>query len=199
MKKPHLLSLLLFTLLTAVTEARWFDTVIIDAGHGGRDKGAYWGGVRESYLNMIVANKLSYELKSRGIKTIMTRHSDRTVSKDYRIKLANKYPRAVFVSIHFNASRNTTVKGIETFYLSPEGRKMASKVQDRLVRGLKGRDRGIKTAKFKVLDETTAPAILVECGFISNPSERSRCTTRWYQSTAARVIADGLMSYRQAQ
>lgn len=187
---------LLFCLLTSA-EAKWFDTVVIDPGHGGRDKGAYWGGVRESYLNMIVANKLSYELKARGIKTVMTRNSDRTTGSHTRINLANKYPNAMFVSIHFNASTHTSVRGIETFYLSSEGKKMASKVQNRLVRGLKGKNRGVKTANFKVLSGSRAPAILVECGFISNPSERVRCQSRWYQTTAARVIADGLMDYRR--
>lgn len=187
---------IIFSLLTSV-EGKWFDTVVIDPGHGGRDKGAYWGGVRESYLNMIVANKLSYELKARGIKTVMTRHSDRTTGSYNRINLANKYPNAMFVSIHFNAHLNTSVRGIETFYLSSEGKKMASKVQSRLVRGLKGKNRGIKSGNYKVLAGTNAPAILVECGFISNPTERARCKSRWYQTTAARVIADGLMDYRK--
>ena len=192
-----LLQIFIFCFLVNLAEARYFNTVVIDPGHGGRDKGAYWGGVRESHLNMIVANKLAYELKARGIKVVMTRKSDRTTSYSSRTNLANRYPGAIFVSVHFNASTNTSVKGIETFYLSREGRKIATQVQGRLASSLKSRNRGVKSANFKVLRSTNAPAILVECGFISNPSERMRCSTRWYQSTAARVIAEGLMKYRK--
>lgn len=183
--------------LTVLSEAKHFSTVVIDAGHGGKDKGAYWGGVRESSLNLIVAHKLAYELKARGIKAVLTRKHDSTCSYGYRTRIANKYPNAIFVSVHFNASTNTSVKGIETYYLSREGRKIASKVQKRLVKGLKTKNRGIKFRNYKVLRDTNSPAILVECGFISNPKERSRCQTRWYQTTAARVIADGLMDYRK--
>lgn len=195
----YLIQTLAFLSLLLCAEAKYFSTVVIDPGHGGRDKGAYWGGVRESYLNMIVANKLSYELKARGIKTVMTRKSDRTTSKNYRTQIANKYPGSIFVSIHFNASNYTSATGIETFYLSSEGRKMASKVQGRLLRGLKGRDRGVKSANYKVLRNTNTPAILVECGFISNSAERAKCNTRWYQTMAARMIAEGLMDYRKVR
>lgn len=193
----HLLGFLFFLVFALVAEARHFDTVIIDPGHGGRDKGAYWGGIRESYLNMIVANKLAYELKARGIKTIMTRYSDRTMNKASRIAVANAYPKALVVSVHFNAHLDTSVRGVETFYYSSEGRKIAEKVQKRLVKGLKVRDRGVKSRKFALLSGTRGPAVLVECGFISNPTERSKAKTRRYQSTAARVIADGLMDYRK--
>jgi len=191
------LFLFLSILLTLVSEGKYFSTVIIDPGHGGRDKGAYWGGVRESYLNLIVSHKLSYELKRRGIRVVMVRKRDRFLSKHYRVRLANRYPSAVFVSVHFNASLYTRAKGIETFYYSSEGRKLASKVQSRMVRQLKGRNRGVKRGNYQVLRESRPTAILVECGFISNSRERARCLTRWYQTSAASAIARGLMDYRK--
>jgi len=188
---------LIFLLGLTLCEARYFSTVIIDPGHGGRDGGAYWGGVKESTLNLIIAQKLAYELKARGVKTVLTRTSDYTVSKAKRVQIANRYPNSIYVSIHFNAHTNTSIKGIETFYTSSEGRKMASEVQSRLYRSLKCRNRGIKRYSYYVLHNTRQPAILVECGFISNPSERSRASTQWYKTTTARVIADGLMAYRK--
>lgn len=191
------LGILLFFLSLAVCEARHFKTVVIDPGHGGRDGGAYWGGVKESTLNLIVAQKLAYELKARGIKTVLTRRSDVTVSKARRCQIANQYPNSIFVSIHFNAHTNRSIKGIETFYLSSEGRKIAQKIQPRLARNLKCRNRGIKKRAFHVLAGTNAPAVLVECGFISNSSERARASTKWYKTVAARVIAEGLMEYRK--
>ena len=91
-------------------------TVIIDPGHGGRDKGAVWGGVRESDLNLKTAFKLEYYLKQAGYRVVMTRRSDRYVSLRKRAAIANQYNNAVFVSIHYNATRETWVHGGETFH-----------------------------------------------------------------------------------
>ena len=188
---------LLLLMSTVLCEAKYFNTVVIDPGHGGRDKGAYWGGVRESYLNLIVSHKLSYELKARGIRVVMVRKRDRFLSKHYRVSIANRYPGAVYVSVHFNASRYTQATGTETFYYSSEGRKLARRVQSRMVRQLKVRNRGSKHGNYQVLRDSRITAILVECGFISNSRERAKCRTRWYQSGAARAIARGLMDYRK--
>ena len=91
-------------------------TVVIDPGHGGRDWGAYKGGIKESYLNLRVANKLGSILKGRGYRVVMTRRSDYFVSLPRRAYIANRYRNAVFVSIHFNSTRNSRVRGAETFY-----------------------------------------------------------------------------------
>ncbi|MEM9238012.1 MAG: N-acetylmuramoyl-L-alanine amidase, partial [Verrucomicrobiota bacterium] len=103
---------------------------------------------------------------------------------------------AVFVSIHFNASTNTSIKGAETFYWSSRGRVIASAIQRRLAYRVKTTNRGVKRKGFTVLVQTRCPAVLVECGFISNRRERGRCATVWYQQTAARAIYDGLMACR---
>jgi N-acetylmuramoyl-L-alanine amidase len=173
-----------------------FSTVIIDPGHGGRDKGTYWGGVRESRLALRVARDLEALLKKRGIRAVMTRRSDVFVSLGRRAAIANRYRSAVFVSIHFNASRNTAIKGVETYYWGTRGKVMAGAVQRRLPYRLKTRNRGIRRKGYTVLLKTRCPAILVECGFISNRRERMRCSTRWYQQTAARAIYDALMACR---
>ena len=173
-----------------------FSTVIIDAGHGGKDKGAYWGGVRESALNLAVANDLELLFKRRGIRTVMTRRSDVFVSLGSRVAIANRYRSAVFVSIHFNASRDTRIRGAETFYWGASGGVIAGAIQRRLAPRLGLVNRGIRRHGYTVLVGTRCPAVLVECGFISNPAERGRCSTRWYQQTAARAIYDGLMAWR---
>ncbi|MGB6221876.1 N-acetylmuramoyl-L-alanine amidase family protein [Haloferula sp.] len=187
--------LILLGTCVAVDAAR-FSTVVIDPGHGGRDKGAYWGGVRESHLNLKVAQKLEGLLKKRGIRTVMTRRSDVFVSLGSRAAIANRYGSSVFVSIHFNASTNRSIKGVETFYWGSRGRIIAGAIQRRLPSRVKTINRGIKRRGFTVLVQTRSPAVLVECGFISNSSERGRCSTRWYQETAARAIYDGLMACR---
>lgn len=169
--------------------------VIIDPGHGGRDRGAVWGGVRESDLNLKVALRVEKLLKSRGYSVTMTRRSDVFVGLDQRAGIANRYRDAVFVSIHFNASKYTSVRGAETFYLGKKGRYLATSVQNHLVSGLSVRNRGCQYRKYAVLSQTACPAVLVECGFISNPGERSRCQTAWYQANAAKAIVDGIERY----
>ncbi|MBK1825902.1 N-acetylmuramoyl-L-alanine amidase family protein [Haloferula rosea] len=182
--------------LAGMAEAARFSTVVIDPGHGGKDKGAYWGGVRESTLNLKVATKLEALLKKRGIRTVMTRRSNVFVSLQSRVAMANRYRSAVFVSIHFNASTNTTIKGAETYYWGTTGRMIAGAIQRRLPARVVTRNRGARRHGFTVLTQTRCPAVLVECGFISNSRERARCSTDWYQETAARAIYDGLMACR---
>lgn len=195
-KRRWLFWLLAALMVVGVASAARFNTVIIDPGHGGRDKGAYWGGVRESHLNLRVARDLEALFKKRGIRTVMTRRSDVFVSLGSRAAIANRYRSAVFVSIHFNAHTRTSIKGAETFYWGSTGRVMAGAIQRRLAPRLQVKNRGIRRRGFTVMMKTRCPAVLVECGFISNPSERRRCVTRWYQQTAARAIYDGLMACR---
>lgn len=182
--------------LGATAQGARFSTVIIDPGHGGKDKGAYWGGVRESHLNLKVAKELEKLLKRRGVRTVMTRRSDTFVSLDRRVRIANSHRHAVFVSIHFNASTNTSFKGAETFYWSSTGRMIAGAIQRRLPARCQVRNRGVRRHGYTVLVQTRCPAVLVECGFISNSRERMRCSTQWYQQTAAKAIYDALMACR---
>ncbi len=170
--------------------------VVIDPGHGGRDWGAYRGGVKESYLNLKVAKKLEYELKRRGYSTAMTRRSDHFVSLSRRAALGNRYRNAVFVSIHFNASRYRWVRGAESFYAGRAGRSLALCIQRELVRRCRLRDRGVRFARFTVLTQTRCPAVLVECGFMSNASERRRCVSSSHHSHVAMAIAEGIGKYR---
>jgi len=194
--KVWLIGLMVLAISCGISSAARFSTVIIDPGHGGKDKGAYWGGVRESRLNLKVAQHLEGLLKKRGIRTVMTRRSDVFVSLGARAAVSNRYRSAVFVSIHFNASTNRSIKGAETFYWGNTGRIIAGAIQRRLPSRVKTTNRGIKRRGFTVLVQTRCPAVLVECGFISNSRERSRCSTLWYQQTAARAIYDGLMACR---
>ncbi|QQL46221.1 N-acetylmuramoyl-L-alanine amidase family protein [Sulfuriroseicoccus oceanibius] len=169
--------------------------IVIDAGHGGIDKGAYWGGVRESRVALATAKELEKELKRRGFRTVMTRRTDKFVPFSERAQIANRYPKAIFVSIHYNASTNRSVRGIETYYLSRKGRKLASNVQTAMMEHVRSKDRGIRRRNFKVLRDTKHPAILVECGFISNSWERKRANSAWYQRAISKLIAEGIARY----
>lgn len=194
--RPGVLLLTLWVMLCGAAYGARFTTVVIDAGHGGKDKGAFHGGVRESRLTLQTAQRLEVLLKRKGLKTAMTRRSDVFVSLARRVAIANRYRSAVFVSIHFNGSRSPSYRGVETFYGSPAGAKLARAIQSRLATRLKTRNRGMKQRAFKVLRQTRAPAVLVECGFLSNRGERARCRTGGYQQTAAQAICDGIMAAR---
>ncbi|GAA5494855.1 N-acetylmuramoyl-L-alanine amidase LytC [Rubritalea halochordaticola] len=201
MKIPRLpqFTLILLAVLSMVSfaSAAKFSRVILDPGHGGKDKGAIWGGVRESDLNLKVARKVETLLKARGIPVTMTRRSDQFISLSKRANIANNYRGAIFVSIHFNASTHTSVRGLETYYASAKGKALAQQIHSRMVKKLNIKDRKTRLgAKYAVLNQTHCPAILVECGYISNPYERKRCSSSWYQSLCASAIVDGIVAYR---
>ncbi|WP_343225929.1 N-acetylmuramoyl-L-alanine amidase [Luteolibacter marinus] len=177
-------------------DAARYTTVIIDAGHGGKDKGAYWGGIRESHLTLATAQRLERLLKKKGMKTVMTRRSDVFVSLASRAAIANRYRNSVFVSIHYNAHRNTRFRGVETYCWGATGMKLAGAIQRRLPSRLGTRNRGVKRRQLTVLMKTKMPAVLVECGFLSNPTERGRCRGASYQQTVAQAICDGIMVVR---
>ncbi|MDC0302627.1 N-acetylmuramoyl-L-alanine amidase [bacterium] len=172
--------------------------VIIDAGHGGRDHGAVWGGVRESDLNLKVALRAEASLKSKGYPVTMIRRSDVFVDLRRRAQISNKYRNCIFISIHFNATPHTGVRGVETFYVGKRGSFLAKSIQNQMVSKLDARNRGYKFKRFSVLNHTLCPAVLVECGFISNSYERSRCKSSSYQSAAARAIVSGVENYDKA-
>ena len=184
---------ILSVLALVASEAK--TVVVLDPGHGGKDNGARWYGVSEKTLNLDVAKRVEVLLKKRGIPVVMTRRTDTYVSLDYRAKIANRHAGAVFVSIHFNAHSNRSIKGIETFYISSKGRKLAQSMQKRLAGRINTNDRGSKKHHYAVLTRTRGVAALVECGFISNHWENRRCSTSWFRDILAQEIASGISAY----
>ena len=174
-------------------------TVVIDAGHGGADLGAAKGKVFEKHLNLDTSKRLERELKKRGYKTVLTRSTDVFIPLLTRAKIGNKYRDSIFVSIHYNSTWKTRVTGLETYYYSYAGYKVASKVHTRLVAKLKGVNRGVKRARFSVLRNTKYPSILVEGGFVSNTTERNKLVQAWYRQAVAESVAQGIDDYKRAR
>lgn len=184
-------------LLSVSAHARVVSRVIIDAGHGGKDKGAHRGKVYEKNLALSVAKRVERLLKDRGMPVTMTRRSDVFLSLGQRAAIANRYRNAVFVSIHFNAHTSSRYHGVETYYYGEEGKRLAAHIHLRLLSRLKLKNRQTRQRKdLAVLNKTRCPAVLVECGYISNPYERRRCQTYSYQNNCARAIVDGIMAYK---
>jgi N-acetylmuramoyl-L-alanine amidase len=194
----HALSLAAIFALTNLVGAANFRTVVIDAGHGGHDNGGQWGRVYEKHLALDTAYRLESKLKKLGYQTVMTRRSDYFISLPQRVNTGNRYKNAIFVSIHYNYTWKQEVSGLETFYSSEEGRKLAKLVQNSLIRRTRTVDRSAKYARFYVIRNSTLPAILVEGGFVSNAQERDRMKSGWFRESIAQGIVDGIQSYRRS-
>ncbi len=175
-----------------------FQTVVIDAGHGGQDLGGQWGRVYEKHLALDTAVRLEKHLKNMGYRTVMTRRSDYFLTLPQRCQIANRYRNAIFVSVHFNYTWKQDVSGLETFYFNSEGQKIANQVQNSLIRFTRSIDRNEKFARFYVIRNTKMPSILVEGGFVSNEAERKRMKTARFREALARAIADGIRRYDRA-
>jgi len=191
----HLLILTLFACGISGLNAADFRTVVIDAGHGGRDHGGQWGRVYEKHLALDTSVRLEKHLKRMGYRTVMTRRGDYFLTLPQRCQIANRYRNAIFVSVHFNYTWKQEVSGLETFYHNSEGQKLANQVQNRMIRYTRSIDRDEKFARYYVIRTTNMPSILVEGGFVSNEAERNRMKSGRFREALARAIADGIQRY----
>jgi N-acetylmuramoyl-L-alanine amidase len=177
--------------------SRSFTSVVVDAGHGGRDSGAYRRfGPPEKVVTLDVATRLSRKLRDSQINVVMTRTNDVFIPLDTRVDIENSTPNSIFVSIHFNDSRRRGVKGFETYYHSPYAAELAQNIQNRLC-SLKGAvNRGVHTADFRVVRKALYPAVLVECGYLSNRSEGREARNGEYRELLADKIAQAIVEQR---
>src|ERR1051326_7339928 len=127
--------------------SRSFKTVVVDAGHGGKDNGAYrrFGGA-EKIATLDVAKRLSQKLRESNIKTVMTRTSDVFIPLEERVAIENEQKNAIFVSIHFNDSRRRGIRGFETYYHSPSSIELANRIQAKLTTIPRSANRGVRHA-----------------------------------------------------
>ena len=168
-------------------------TVVIDAGHGGHDRGGIPGQrIAEKDMTLDVAQRLRNVLAASGYRVVMTRDSDVFVSLPGRVAIANSYRNAVFVCIHFNATKRMGAGGIETYFYSRDSLSLASAVHYYVVGGAPSANRGVRRRGFYVLRKTNVPAVLVECGFLTNPTEGAYAQTASYRQKLAEEIAAGV-------
>ena len=206
---------------SAYLGARGTRTVVLDAGHGGKDPGTMArSGLKEKDLALDIALRVRAHLAAAGVRVVMTRDVDRFWELEDRPYLAARGGGDAFVSIHMNAAASRTVQGIETFATAAEqypptaeskltGRYPAvpnnqfnhsntilgHQVHRALVGITRAEDRGLKRARFIVLRNSAMPATLVECGFLSNPQEEQKLATPSYRETVAQGIAQGILNY----
>lgn len=205
--------------------ARGVETVVLDPGHGGTDQGTAnaWG--TEKGFALAVAVAAREHLLRAGFKVEMTRSSDVGLSLEERVEFANRFPDAVFISIHFNSASGGN--GVESYALAPAGVAsnatpgenhvtardvlrnpgnnrdgeniaLTAAVHAAVLSRVAPFDRGIRHARFEVLRNITSPALLLEGGFLSDPVEGQRIATSQYRQQLGAAIAQGVQAYNTA-
>lgn len=200
-------------------------TIMLDPGHGSKDTGAYYGGTAERDLNLSVSKKVAGLLEKQGYNVVMTRYSTNNSyssksSEDLfaRAAKANEIGADIYVSIHHNAAGigNTSVSGIETYYYGTnskypplpgnanshndptrinESSKLANLVHNELITATGAKNRGVGRGAYVVVREVKMPAILLELGYMSNPTELNLIKSNTYQNTLASAIVGGINHY----
>jgi len=181
--------------------------VVVDPGHGGKDPGAvraYGSGrvrvqIREKDLNLDASLELTRLLRDRGVRVVMTRNDDSTVSLDERVKLADRISPALMVSIHAAAHKNRKAHGY-TVYIgknaSPASLAAAKKIERRLAKtGVYSKGVRRHWKAIRVLVKPKCPSVLVEMGYLSNEAEAARLQQAGHRLLLARAIAQGIMDF----
>lgn len=185
--------------------------IIIDAGHGGFDGGAVaFDGTLEKDLNLEVALELQRVAKALGFATVMVRTTDKSTDSDgeqsgskkvkdlkNRLQLMNKYSNSVFISIHMNKYSTSQPNGTQVFYSPFEGSKeLAESIQNSVAQKVQPNNKRVikpATRDIYLLYNATTPAVIVECGFLSNPSDLENLCSKNYRNELAFAILCGIM------
>lgn len=205
-----------------IQNAEYFDTIVLDAGHGGHDAGArgVYGYEKDFALKMAMSVRTA--LMQRGFKVILTRSNDTFLTLGGRVAIANQTPKSIFISLHFN-SGGAAASGIETWALTPQsaaatisrgggynvngvtGNKqdsaniaLATAVHASVISRFKFVDRGIKRAQWSVLTGCKRPGILFEGGFVTNAKECLLVASDTYRQQVSAAIGDAVVNYRKA-
>ena len=196
--------------------------VVLDPGHGGQDSGTMKAGIPEKELTLDIARRAQRLLQMHGVSTILTRPDDSYVTLPGRAAIANKLPKCLFISIHFDDAEKSTATGVETYYaahqisdasrlaswlpflqhiaLDPpntESQSLAGFIQEALVAHTQAVNRGTKPEQFFVVANVRHPAVLVEGGFLTNKEDVSKLSNADYREQIAAAITDGVIHYRE--
>ncbi len=205
-----------------IKNAEPIETVVLDAGHGGHDGGAMsmWGA--EKIFALDTVQRARALLQGAGYKVVLTRSDDTFIPLDERVRIANRYKRAIFIAVHFNAGGVGT--GVETYSLAPRGvpsmmsdgpsvsdlvdcagnardaenMALATASHAALVVKTKMFDRGLKRARFVVIRDIKIPGVLIEGGFQSNAFEAKIIATPLYRQMLAQAIFAAVQNYKRA-
>jgi N-acetylmuramoyl-L-alanine amidase len=198
------------------------DTVVLDAGHGGHDKGAVcvFGDEKDFALDVCVRARALLEAK--GLKVRMTRDDDTFIPLEQRPFVANTTPNSIFVAMHFNDAGNPDASGFEIYSITPRGEPstadntlaihdlepepgnvtdvqslaLSESIYHSLLGNIPQVDRGVKHARFAVIRLAQVPAVLIEGGFVSSENEARQIATPAYRQQLAEAIVTGIESFK---
>jgi N-acetylmuramoyl-L-alanine amidase len=165
-----------------------FSTVIVDAGHGGKDNGGLGGRrgiglVREKDVALSTAKKVRVELQSAGVRTMMIRDDDRFVELD----------DAILVSIHYDATGDRGANGAKTYFWRADSHGLATRIQENLVAETGESNLGVLRRRLRLTRNPEIRSVLCECAYLTNPGEARKVTNDAYQSKIASGIAKGIL------
>ena len=171
--------------------------IVIDAGHGGKDPGTI--GINGSYekdINLQISKKIAKKLKRKGYQVISTRDKDEYIKNIERVRLANSKMGDIFISIHCNSvENNSSVSGAQVLYRTNNS-EMAQIMIDSIITETGAEDKGIVERRdLIVLNQTNMPAMIIECGFLSNEREEALLLTDKYQNKLVDSIIEGLEAH----
>jgi N-acetylmuramoyl-L-alanine amidase len=176
-----------------------FSTVVIDAGHGGKDSGGVSGRrapifLREKDLTLDTAKRVRDELRQAGLRTVMMREDDHFVELDDRVRFANSQgPGAILVSIHYDAVSSQAVHGAKTLYWRADSHGLATRIQQQLVASTGETDQGVIRRRLRLTRNPDIPCVLCECAYVTNPAEAQKAATESYRQRIAHGIAQGIL------
>src|SRR5437764_9693922 len=172
-----------------------YTMMVIDPGHGGFDRGGIPGQrVLEKNMNLDVALRLKPILEKAGYRVVLTRTTVIFVPLGSRVAIANSYPNGIFLCIHFNSASRSGASGIETYFYSAESAPLAASIHSAVVGGAPSENRGVRRRGYFVLRKTAVPAVLIECGFLTNPTEAEYAQSNDYRQKLAQEIARGILN-----
>ena len=176
-----------------------FNTVIVDAGHGGFDRGGRpVSGAPEKVLALDTAKRLARVLRSKGFRVIETRKRDVFIPLSTRTAVSNRTGGSIFVSIHYNWGRRRGARGVEIYYFSPRSWRLASNILRQATRAYPTESRGVKRNNFHVLRYNRRPAVLCELGFVSNPQDNRYLQNSAYRQRIAERVAEAIEIERRS-
>ncbi len=204
-----------FKYINIPTSANTVTTVIIDAGHGGEDGGTTGtNGILEKELNLIIAKKLYDYLCNLGVSAVMTRTDDTLLydkNSDYighkklldakeRLRIASSYTAPIFISIHQNSFTESKYSGAQIYYSpnSPDSQRLAIHIEHAIRASLQpenNRKSKPTGGRIYILDRLECTAVLVECGFLSNPAECELLCSEEYQNKLCTILAEAVTDF----
>lgn len=173
--------------------------IVIDPGHGGKDYGTTGArGTLEKNITMETATRLYQKLKNAGAEVILTRNQDQYITLPARVASSHHFDADAYISIHYDSFSDGS-EGATTFFYHPWQKDLAVNIHSSLMDQTNIHDRGVRKGDYYVIRENNQSAVLVELGFLSNPSEELLVTTQQYQVLASTGIYEGLARYFKNQ